>query len=130
MAGLFVSAFLSATLLPGNSELALAAWLHLQPSTVWQALLWASLGNTLGGYSTFWLGRRIPRNAGQTPSRALAMVQRWGVAALLLSWLPILGDALCLAAGWLRLPRAAALAAIFCGKALRYGLIALPWLIG
>lgn len=55
--------------------------------------------------------------------KALNAVRRWGVVALLLSWLPVVGDALCLAGGWLRLPFIRSLIAITLGKALRYAVV-------
>jgi membrane protein YqaA with SNARE-associated domain len=129
MAGLFLSSFLSATLLPGNSELAFAGWLHLRPASLWSALTWVSLGNTLGGMTTYWLGTRLPKErAASLSPRALALAERWGAAVLLFSWLPILGDGLCLAAGWLRLPVMRSTGAMLLGKTLRYAVIALPWL--
>ena len=57
------------------------------------------------------------------------MLRRHGAWALLLSWAPIIGDALCLAAGWLRLNVWASTAAIAVGKFLRYGVIAGGWLL-
>jgi membrane protein YqaA with SNARE-associated domain len=53
----------------------------------------------------------------------VASVRRWGVPILLLSWLPVVGDGFCFAAGWLRLPFWRSLLAIGLGKALRYGAI-------
>ena len=60
-----------------------------------------------------------------TPSAPrLALVQRWGSVALLLSWVPVIGDALCAAAGVLRLNWAACLLWMAVGKGLRYAAIA------
>ena len=100
LAGLFASAFLSATLLPGNSEIALAALLAHDPSQHWAAIGVATAGNTLGGLSSYALGRFLPRP--KTQPRALGLAQRFGAPALLLSWVPVIGDALCVASGWLR----------------------------
>ena len=49
---------------------------------------------------------------------------RWGSVALLLSWVPVIGDALCAAAGVLRLNWAACLLWMAVGKGLRYAAIA------
>lgn len=130
LGGLFLSALLSATLLPGNSELALAFWLQAQPATWPAAVLVATLGNTAGSLTTFWLGGRLRRH-GRAPSlspRALAWLQRHGAASLLLAWLPLIGDGLCLAAGWLNLPPGRAALAILLGKSARYLLIAAPFI--
>ena len=127
--GLFVSAFVSATLFPGGSEVVLAALGYGHHYRLGTLLGVATLGNTLGGMSTWLLGwllaKRYPldrlRRAGQL--RAIAQLKKWGSPLLLLSWLPIVGDPLCFAAGWLRMN--AVLSALFigAGKAARYAVI-------
>jgi membrane protein YqaA with SNARE-associated domain len=91
LAGLFLSAFVSATVLPGNSEIVLFAFLKAFPDRVAAAIAVATVGNTLGGLTTYGLGRLLPE--GGVPSeRALAWVRRYGALALLLSWVPLVGD--------------------------------------
>src|SRR5262245_7429033 len=119
---LFISSFLAATLLPGGSEAVLYAVLKLHPSQHWMALAVATAGNTLGGLSSYLIGRLIPRGK---PLNAIPMVQKYGSPALLLSWVPFIGDPLCVAAGWLRLNVWACLAFIALGKFARYWVIAL-----
>lgn len=119
---LFISSLLSATLLPGGSEAVLYTVLKLYPAQHWTALAVATLGNTLGGMSSYVIGRVIPRGK---PLKGLAMVQKYGSPALLLSWVPFVGDPLCVAAGWLRLNVWASLAFIALGKFARYWVIAL-----
>ncbi len=123
LASLFAAAFLSATVLPGNSEIVLVAVLKAFPERAAAAIALATLGNTLGGMTTYLLGRLLPQRRLPAP-RALARVRRYGAAALLLSWLPLAGDALCAAAGWLRIPWLAAAAAMLAGKAARYLVVA------
>ena len=123
LGGLALSAFLSATVLPGNSELALGAFLYQWPSWWLAALLLATLANSLGSASSLYLGRLAPRKV--LTGRALGTLQRFGPAALLLSWVPVLGDALPLAAGWLRLPVLPCLVWIVLGKCLRYAMLVL-----
>lgn len=121
LAGLTLASFLSATVLPGGSEAALLAVLAAHPEQRDAALLLATAGNTAGGMVSYAMGRFIPRK--ELPGR-LALVQTHGTTALLLSWVPLIGDALCIAAGWLRLPplRSAVMMAI--GKGARYLAIA------
>lgn len=118
---LFTSSFLAATLLPGGSEAALFAVLKLHPGQQWLALGIATLGNTLGGLSSYLIGRVIPQKL--TP-RGLPMLQKYGSPALLLSWVPVIGDPLCVAAGWLRFNPLLATLFIALGKFARYWLIA------
>ncbi|TAH52331.1 MAG: DedA family protein [Betaproteobacteria bacterium] len=122
---LFASAFLAATLLPGGSEVVFAGLLVLRPELAWPALAVATVGNTLGGMSTYLLARLAPRKE-LTPRLALA--QRYGSASLVLSWVPLIGDALCAAAGLLRLPWASCLLWMAIGKGARYAVIA--WTLG
>lgn len=124
MAGVFVSAFVSATLLPGNSEIVLASLVKAFPERAAAAVAIATVGNTLGGLTTYGIGRIIPGK--DAPGvRAMAWVRRYGALSLLLSWVPFIGDALCAAAGWLRVPWWAATLAMAAGKFARYAAIAL-----
>ena len=123
MAGLFVSAFVSATVLPGNSEIVLVAYLTAFPARAGAAIAVATLGNTLGGLTTYGIGRLLPQ--GRAPSgRALDWVRKYGALALLLSWAPVIGDALCAAAGWLRVTWWIAALCMAAGKLARYAAIA------
>ena len=120
--GLFISSFLAATLLPGGSEAALFAVLKAYPETLWIALTIATLGNTLGGMVSFGMGWLLP------PSQQLKHVEklrRYGTPALLLAWVPLIGDALCLAAGWLRFNGWQVMLFMAVGKFARYWAIAL-----
>jgi membrane protein YqaA with SNARE-associated domain len=125
LAGLFAAAFFSATLLPGHSEAALLAFLHFYPEQLWPALGIATLGNTLGGMSSYVIGRLIPEKALQKANpRGLAWVRRYGSLSLLLAWLPVIGDALPLAAGWLRLDPWLSALSMAVGKFARYAAVA------
>jgi len=121
---LFLASFLSATLLPGGSELVLAGMLALHPEQLGAALAVATVGNTLGGMSTYLLARLLPQRADTSRQ---GWVLRRGPPILLLSWAPLVGDALCAGAGWLRLPWRACLLWMALGKGLRYGAVALPF---
>ena len=89
----------------------------------------ATLGNTLGALTTWllglWAARRYPLDKVQDGKRrkAVQTVRRFGVPILLLSWLPVVGDGFCFAAGWLRMPFLASLLAIVLGKLGRYAAI-------
>lgn len=123
--GLFISAFLSATLLPGGSEVVLAYLAGLNEHSPLLLLGVASAGNTLGGMSSWAIGRVLPAGRFQSPQLhpAVARIRRHGSPALLLSWVPIIGDPLCAAAGWLRVPWYRALMFIALGKIARYAVV-------
>ena len=97
---LFASSFLAATLLPGGSEFVFAGILNAKPHLYWPALAVATVGTTLGGMSSYLIGRVIPQRA---ELKGLKWVQSYGSPVLLAAWVPILGDPLCVAAGWLRI---------------------------
>ena len=125
--GLFLSSLLGATLLPGGSEFVLLGVLNLHPELLWPALIIGTLGNTLGGMITFGMGWLLPqKNLYQTQQlKYVEKLRRFGTPALLLAWAPVLGDALCLTAGWLRLNIWYAALYMTIGKFARYYLIAL-----
>ena len=124
--GLFASAFIASTLFPGGSEILLVALVAEGMHSGWTLVAVATIGNTLGAMTTYavgwWLARRWPARAlvREKHRRALDRVRCYGRPLLLLSWLPIGGDALCLAAGWLRLGWTGSLFFIAVGKGLRY----------
>lgn len=122
--GLFMSSLLGATLLPGGSEFVLLGVLKMQPNMLWTALGISTLGNTLGGMITFGMGWMLPQV--QKPLQQIKHVEklrRYGTPVLLLAWAPIIGDALCLTAGWLRLSVWQAAFFMAIGKFLRYYIV-------
>lgn len=126
---LFTSSFLAATLLPGGSEAVLFGVLTAYPQLYWPALGVASLGNVLGGMSSYVIGRFLPdektllkKSGGNM--RGLAWVRNYGSPILLLAWVPLIGDLLCVAAGWLRINWISAMVFMSVGKFVRYWAIA------
>lgn len=103
---LFASSFLSATLLPGNSEVVLVAMLLSGVSQPRLLVLIATMGNSFGGLTNVILGRFFPlREKSRWQEKAVGWLKRYGAATLLLSWMPVIGDLLCLLAGWMRISR-------------------------
>ncbi|MDF3008620.1 YqaA family protein [Enterobacter kobei] len=128
---LFASSFLSATLLPGNSEVLLVALLLSGVSQPWLLVLIATMGNSLGGLTNVILGRFFPlRKTSRWQEKATGFLNRYGAAALLLSWMPVIGDLLCLLAGWMRISWGPVIFFLCLGKALRYVVIAFATLQG
>lgn len=122
---LFLVSFISATLLPVGSEAALFGLLKLNPDLLWPAIAVATVGNTLGGALSYWMGRvahKVVDKARHSPTelRALTWLKRFGPRACLMSWMPIIGDPLCAAAGWLKFPFWPCVGYMTVGKLLRY----------
>lgn len=129
--GLFLAAFLAATLLPTQSETVLVALL-LGGHPAWLLVLVASAGNILGSLVNWWLGRGVAhyRDRRWFPvkpaalERARGWYARYGRWSLLLSWAPIIGDPLTLAAGVMREPLRWFLPLVALAKAGRYLVLA------
>jgi membrane protein YqaA with SNARE-associated domain len=138
-AGLFLSAFLSATILPGQSEAALVALLLAGHHSTVLLLAAASAGNILGSVVNWLLGRFIERFRDQpwfpvsrdAMQRAESHYARWGHWSLLVSFAPVIGDPLTVIAGVLREPLWRFLLLVLISKIGRYlalALATLPWL--
>ena len=136
---LFLSAFGAATLLPLQSEAVLVALLLAGQHPLWALLLVATLGNVLGSWVNWLLGRSIEHYRERrwfpvSPARlqqAQGWYARYGRWSLLLSWLPVIGDPLTLVAGVMRERLWIFLAIVTLAKASRYVILAaltLAWL--
>ena len=128
--GLFFSAFISSTLAPGGSEAVLAYMVSEGSYDVQFLVFVAAIGNTLGAMTTWGLGMVAAKKfpvATLLPEKkqnALNVVKKMGIWVLFFSWLPLIGDALCFAGGWLKLPLLPACLVIMSGKLGRYALVA------
>ena len=105
---LFTSAFLAATILPFSSEVAFIAALA-NDMPLLNALVFASLGNILAIVVNYFLGfflygkMHIKLTSSKVGKKAFDYGHRYGYYALLLSWLPIIGDPITIVAGLVRL---------------------------
>ncbi|MGQ0510117.1 MAG: YqaA family protein [Betaproteobacteria bacterium] len=125
LAGVLLSAFLAATVVPFSSEAVLYAFLLLHPEQSVAAIALATVGNTAGGMTSYAIGRFLPAKVQEKlEPRALGWLKRYGAPATLLAWLPVIGDALCVAAGWLRIGWLPALAFMAAGRLARYLVVA------
>lgn len=144
LSAIFTVSLVSATLLPLGSEPAVFAYVKLAPHMFWPAVLVATVGNTLGGMISYAMGAgaekayeawRLKHPHSEDPGQGQALKSktagrwhdfssRWltrlGPAALLFSWLPVVGDPLCAVAGWLRLPLWPCTIYMAIGKLARY----------
>ncbi len=130
LGGLFLSAFISSTIAPGGSEAILAYMVANGHYQVVQLVIVATIGNTLGAMTTWFLGvlaaKKYPL-ASLLPAnkqKALDLVRNKGIWTLFFTWLPLVGDVLCFAGGWLKLPFLQACLIILLGKVGRYVVIA------
>jgi membrane protein YqaA with SNARE-associated domain len=121
----FIVSLISATLLPLGSEPAVFGLVKLNPDLFWAAVGVATVGNTIGGAISWWMGygaevlyERLQHK--RYENRAIAWLQRFGPKACLLSWLPGVGDPLCAVAGLLKMSFWPCVFYMAIGKFLRY----------
>ncbi len=132
---LFLSALISSTLFPGGSETLLLYDLNKggDPFTL---VLTATVGNVLGSLITYGMGRlgneAVHKKWLRMDEAKVAHAEQWfrryGVPSLLLAWLPVVGDPLCLVAGLLRCGTLPFLLLVTIGKAARYAFLAWIWI--
>ncbi|UTW00754.1 DedA family protein [Marinomonas rhizomae] len=128
---IFLVSFLSATVLPLGSEGLLLYYANDVNLSVFYLWLWASLGNTLGGLTNWFLGLYLVRFehkkwfpvTPKTRQKAERFFNKYGVWSLLFTWLPVVGDGIALVSGVLRTPIWYFLPLVLIGKAARYALI-------
>lgn len=131
-AGLFVAAFVAATLLPARSELVLAAMIAAGRHDLVVLLIVATTGNVLGSAVNWAIGRFLSAHregkwfpvSARALGRAEQWYEKWGMWTLLLSWVPIVGDPLTLMAGILRAPFGRFVVIVTIAKGLRYVFVA------
>ncbi|MDQ6969896.1 MAG: YqaA family protein [Mariprofundus sp.] len=132
---MFFSALISSTLFPGGSEVLLLYRLN-EGAAVIDVVLIATLGNVLGSLITYGMGRlgnevvhkKYLSISELKMKRAEAFFNKYGYPSLLLAWLPIVGDPLCLVAGLLRCNMMLFFILVTIGKLARYALLALPFM--
>ncbi len=130
LAGLFMWSFLAATILPFSSEVPLVVYARSYNQFLLPVAV-ATAGNYLGSCTTYWLARRAAshfdktRELVATEQRASRLLRRFGQPALLLSWVPVIGDVMVALAGAMRVPFARFSFWVALGKAARY--VAVAW---
>lgn len=128
--GLFLAAFLAATILPFSSEALLLLLVHQNEEWV-LPLLFASLGNILGSIVNYYLGRfgekflfyRLFRMQEATVGKAKQRFQKYGIYSLLFAWVPVVGDPLTVAAGAFRVNIFVFVILVSVGKIARYSFL-------
>ena len=130
---LFISSFLSSTLLPGHSELTLTAFILIKKYPIINLIIFASAGNILGSILNWYLGRYLIkfRDRKWFPVNEVKLNKysswflKYGKWSLFLSWVPFVGDPLTLVAGIFRVPLMTFLIIVSISKILRYCFIGL-----
>jgi membrane protein YqaA with SNARE-associated domain len=128
---LFLLSFLASTILPIGSEWLLVI-LIIQGFSPKIVVITASIGNFLGACTTYLIGiwgseffiRSVLRISDQHLARSRKMYEKYGIWSLLLSWLPVIGDPLCLLAGLFRVRFDRFSLLVFVGKFSRYATLA------
>lgn len=125
--GLFMASFLAATILPFGSEVVFVA-LIAAGMDAWTCTIVASVGNWMGGMTNYYLGRLgkiewIEKYL-KTPREKIDKIQHWlegkGAAMAFFSFLPVVGDVIAIALGYMRANVYIVNGAMFLGKFARY----------
>lgn len=125
---LFTISFLAATVIPAQSELVLAGMYLDGAHSAALLVAVATLGNVLGSCANWWVGRGLLHFRGRSwfpvkeaaLARATQQFKRFGVWSLLFAWLPVIGDPLTIAGGFLRTNFLLFVVLVTIGKAARY----------
>ena len=119
LSGLFFSAIMSSTILPGSSELYVISLINFADHSKHLILTIATLGNSIGSMITFYMGSLFKRYK-PTSYKVNKLVLKYGEWSLLLSWMPLIGDVICIVAGYFKLNPIRSLLIIIFSKSLRY----------
>ncbi len=128
---LFIVSFLAATVIPLGSEWLLVSMV-LSGSSIPLSVITASSGNYLGGVSTWLIGllgsafliRKVLKIDENKAAKARAAYEKYGSWSLLFSWLPVVGDPICLAGGMMRVGFVRFTLFVLTGKVARYSAVA------
>ncbi len=125
--GMFVAAFLAASILPFSSEVVMAALQTAGTSPI-QLLIWGTLGNVLGSMFNYWIGRNAKLEwiekylhvKKKDLDRAVKFMNGRGAMMGFFSFIPVIGDGITVALGIMRANVLITTISIFIGKLLRY----------
>ncbi len=130
MIALFFICLGAATLLPGGSEAFFLYKLNKSPSLIYTSLFVATLGNTLGSFINYLMGKYLREFALKKSyfkqasiAKATKFFKKYGFISLLLSWTPIIGDPITFVAGVLKYNWWKFLIIVFIAKFIRYGVL-------
>lgn len=128
---LFLLSFLAATIVPIGSEWLLIALL-LKGFDFKQVVMIATIGNFLGACTTYYIGilgasffiNKVLQISPRRLEQAKSLYKKFGSWSLFFSWLPLIGDPICLLGGILRIHFSIFSLLVFSGKLLRYAVVA------
>ena len=132
--GMGIGAFIAGSVLPMASEVLLVIFMGMGLNPV-LLLIWATIGNTIGGFSCYYMARLAKREWVEkffrVPPRQMAradrVVQKIGVWAAFLSFVPLLGTAIVLLLGFMRVNPLKISVTMTAGKFLRYLIVVLSF---
>ena len=125
--GLFLGSFLAATVMPFSSDALFIAVLAATKEPL-GCVVFGTLGNWLGGITTYYIGRlgrwewieKWFKVKPETLEKQKMKVDKYGVWLALLSWVPVVGDVLCLALGFYKAKPFWTIILLFVGKCARF----------
>ena len=135
--GLFISAFIAGSILPFSSEIVMVilAQMGLNPVL---CVLSATIGNTLGGMTCFWMGKLgkttwIEKYFGvkkEKIDKVQTFLQGKGALMGFFAFLPFIGEAIAIALGFMRSNSWLTAFSMFVGKLIRYAILLVAFQYG
>lgn len=127
--GLFIGTFLAATIVPFSSD-ALYIGILLTGISPWAVFVVGTMGNWLGGVTTYFLGRlakwewveKTFKVKPETLEKQHNLILKYGVWVALLTWVPIVGDVIAIALGFYKCPAIWSMLLMLVGKAGRFAI--------
>ncbi len=128
--GLFIGTFLAGSIVPFSSDVLYVAVLAAWGQREIECLIVATLGNTLGAFSTYYIGRLAKiewiskhlRISQKKIEKQKAVIRKWGVWAALIGWVPVVGKPILIALGVYRCKPVPTMLLTFVGIALRFSI--------
>ena len=128
--GMFLAGLLAGTIIPFSSEVVLVSLMLLGFNWL-PLLLVASIGNWIGGMTTYWVGLQgktdwLKKYFGVSKEKILnfqSRLEKWGSFWALLSWVPIAGNVITAALGFFRVPIIPVAIYMMIGKVARYAVL-------
>ena len=125
--GLFIASFLGATIIPFSSEVVFSL-LIINGYDIKVSLFVATIGNWLGGLSSYFLGRlgkwetleKYFKLKKEKIYKFKTKIDKWGSLLAFFCWLPIIGDPIAVSLGFFRTNYILVAIWMFIGKILRY----------
>ncbi|MCQ2606405.1 MAG: DedA family protein [Bacteroidales bacterium] len=132
--GLFIGSFLASTIVPFSADALFVGCIAIHLN-VFLCLLLATLGNWLGGLTSYYIGRlgnmdkieRWAKVSREKLEKQQHIVAKWGALLAFITWLPIVGDVFAISLGFYKISFPKSACWMLLGRALRFAVLLVLW---